>query len=214
VNGVQPPRCRATSTPVHPHSRVLIDRLEMQQQPSTKPPGRDPCRASIPDRFHEVPLADTRQLRLRAERHHDLARQPPFEKPALKSVIRSIDLELPDAVQTQPLLADELRPRILRLRNLCHDGRELWGLTGGCLQDLKGNGTLSRASKPAAAGHATSAGASCARIAARVPSMSKQAYWLSCISRRARVMASCSVRSPAATSASRARCNPRRAWIE
>src|SRR6476659_3192172 len=57
-------------------------------------------------------------------------------------------------------------------------------------------------------------GACCARMAARVPSTSKQAYWLSCINRRASLMACCSVRSPAATSARRARCNPRRAWIE
>ena len=47
--------------------------------------------------------------------------------------------------------------------------------------------------------------------AARVPSMSKQAYWLSRITRCAKAIAWRSVRSPAATSAASARASPRRA---
>src|SRR5258708_40008701 len=46
---------------------------------------------------------------------------------------------------------------------------------------------------------------------ARVPSMSKQAYWLSRITWCATAIAWRSVKSPAATSASSARASPRRA---
>ena len=52
----------------------------------------------------------------------------------------------------------------------------------------------------------------CARIAARVPSMSKQAYWLACMTRVAMCMASASLRYPSSISAWRARTSPARAW--
>ena len=54
--------------------------------------------------------------------------------------------------------------------------------------------------------------AKAARLAAALPSRSKNAFWFSSIYRLARAMASFSVIKPSSTSASRAAVSPRRAW--
>ncbi len=111
VKGVKPPRWRPTSTPAS--RRVVVDRLEVKQYELAGPVVRYLHFASIPDGIQVVLIADARKLRLRTEGHRNRVGERSIEEPAFESAVRRIDLELPLAIETQPLIADELGSRVL-----------------------------------------------------------------------------------------------------
>jgi hypothetical protein len=102
--------------PIDPDGRVLVDSLEVQYGVLPRPVGRDRHGRPVPDRLEEVDVLDPGQLRLRRERYDDPLRQLAIPDPALETRIGPIDLELPLAVQVQPLRPNELRTRVLRAR--------------------------------------------------------------------------------------------------
>ena len=96
---------------------VVVDRLEVQQDPPAQPIGRNLDRAAIPHDVHEIHVPDPRERRLGAERHGNRAAELPFEQAAVQPAVPMVDLELPRPVQAQPVVAHELRTRVLRARN-------------------------------------------------------------------------------------------------
>src|SRR5690606_13239927 len=96
---------------------VVVDRLEVQQDAPAGPCRGDADGAPVPDRLHEVGVAHAGQLRLRAEGDGDGAGEPGAGEPALQAAVAAVDLELPGAVEAQPLGPGELRARVLGAGN-------------------------------------------------------------------------------------------------
>ena len=105
---------------VHPHRRVMIHRLEVQQRASPGPCHRDGHFAPIPDGFQEVVVADARELRFRAEGHEDAVAQLALQQAALEAAVPLVKLELPFAVEAEPVAAHELGTRIFTAGYLRH----------------------------------------------------------------------------------------------
>src|SRR5204863_6004664 len=76
------------------------------------PLGRDGDLAPVPHRRHKVGVVDARKFRLRAERHRDRAGQLVLDQAALQAAVAAVDLELPFAIQAQPIWPSELRARV------------------------------------------------------------------------------------------------------
>jgi hypothetical protein len=108
---------------VHPHRRVMVDGLEVQQHPLAGPDWRKRDRAAVPDRLEEVGSLHARALGLGRERHHDCSRQRTVAQAPFEPRIALVDLELPFAVERPPVRADELRARMLGAGQLGPVGR-------------------------------------------------------------------------------------------
>ena len=105
---------------VHPHGRLIVNRLEMQQDFTVVPFGGDGDFAPVPHRFHEIDVLDARQLGFGAERNDDAVLQAFLAETALLACIRIVYLKLPFAIQVHPFLADKLGARVLWTWNSCH----------------------------------------------------------------------------------------------
>ena len=101
---------------VDPHRGVVVDGLEMQQDAAARPLRRNGHVAAIPDGVKVVVVLDSRQPGLRAKGHGDGAVQLALQEPPVDPAISLIDLELPLAVEAQPMRAHKLRAGILVTR--------------------------------------------------------------------------------------------------
>src|SRR6185295_17631962 len=81
------------------------------------PEGGDEDAAAVPHRLVAIGVADARELRLGTERHRDARLQGTLEQATADAAVAGIELELPLAVEVQPILADELRAGIFGTRD-------------------------------------------------------------------------------------------------
>ena len=81
---------------------------------------RDPCLAAIPDGVVIIMVFDARELRFRAERHGDAAVELALAQAAVDAAVALVDFKTPFAVEAEPVLADELRARVLITRDIAH----------------------------------------------------------------------------------------------
>jgi len=61
-------------------------------------------------------VLDAGQARLRAKGHHDFVVQVTLQQAAMDAAVALVNLKLPDAIQTQPLLTGKLRAWIFTAR--------------------------------------------------------------------------------------------------
>ena len=101
---------------VDPNLGAVVHRTKMEKNPFPPPATRRPKAAPVPHDIVKVRLPDAAQFALKSERHDDSLRKPPLTAiPALAEAgIGVVPLELPLAVQIQPVCAHELGTGIFR----------------------------------------------------------------------------------------------------
>ena len=116
---------------VDPDERLIIDGPEIQQHPAALPLARHTERAPVPDHVVKARVADPAQLRLEGVGHQNALRERPAAgEPALaKPGVLVVELELPPAIQGEPVGPHEIRPGMLGAGNRLY--RRWRGLTGG-----------------------------------------------------------------------------------
>ncbi len=97
---------------IDPNCAVVVDRLKMKQDMLSRPIRRDLHLPAIPNSIVIIGVADAGQIRFRAKGNDDLAVQVAFEHAAVDTTITLINLELPLAIQAEPIFADKLWTRI------------------------------------------------------------------------------------------------------
>ena len=98
-----------------------VDAAEVQEDLPALPGGGDADLAMVPHVLDEVGVADAREPALGAERHRDLAVEAlAFVQgaPGVASRMAEVEFEGPGAVEVDPVLALELRARVLGTGNL------------------------------------------------------------------------------------------------
>jgi hypothetical protein len=104
---------------VDPDGRIVFHRLETEYDLASCPFVGNGDGAPIPDGIHEIGVLDARELRLRAKWDHNAVFELALVQAACKSTVATVGLELPLAVETQPIGTDKLRTGVLGTWNLC-----------------------------------------------------------------------------------------------
>src|SRR5579884_1028109 len=109
----------ANGDAVYPHNGFVIHRAEIQKDAFSRPLLRHTEAPAVPDTRVEGSIADSAQLGLNGERHHNLAVEARRGEPALfQTNITRVKAELPHAIQIQPFWPYELRPGVFGARDL------------------------------------------------------------------------------------------------